>query len=113
MLNVPSIIHHSILDPRPPQPAGAIYLATRRHRRPYEPALFANNIMYYIKQIVALCLLLHAELRDQKAVDLLNKIQSMLFALESDQLAMTARNTDLTAENVLLKSRIVTLEAAR
>ena len=66
--------------------------------------------MHIIKQIIAQCLLLRAELKKKKAVDLLNQIQSMLFTLESDQLALTSKNLDLTTENVLLKNKILKLE---
>jgi cob(I)alamin adenosyltransferase len=66
--------------------------------------------MHIIKQIIAQCLLLRAELKEKKAVDLLNQIQSMLFTLESDQLALTSKNLDLTTENVLLKNKILKLE---
>jgi hypothetical protein len=69
--------------------------------------------MHSIKPIVALCLLLHAELREEKAIGLLNQIQSMLFAIEADQVAMAPKNNDLTAEIAVLKSRLLKLEAAR
>lgn len=68
--------------------------------------------MQIIKQIIAQCLLLRAELKENKAVNLLAKIQSMLFALETDQLELTGKNLELTAENAVLKNKILKLEAA-
>ena len=65
-----------------------------------------------IKDIVDLCIKLRDEVGDRKAGEVVGKIQSLTLALQSEQVTIVEKNSELVTENLGLKRKLSDLETA-
>ena len=70
------------------------------------------KIMGAIKDIVDLCIKLRDENRDGKISAAISEIQSLTLSLQSEQVAIIEKNSELVTENLGLKRKLLELETS-
>jgi regulator of replication initiation timing len=66
-----------------------------------------------IKDIVDVCIALKGSSKDPKVIEAVHCIQSLIFALQTEQAALLEKNSELVTENLNLKRKLFDLEVSQ